>query len=140
MQISPDQGQLMSLLVQIGNFKRVIEVGVFTGYSSLAVALALPADGMECFGNIPNCPDLSTGVIYACDISEEWTGVARKYWKEAGLFHSRVNSFCSLTSVTGVENKVKLYIKPGVDTLRELLEQPGMAESFDFAFVDADKV
>src|SRR5262245_40049827 len=67
MQIGPDQGQFMGLLVKLTGAKRCLEVGVFTGYSSLAVALALPADG----------------TIVACDVSEEWTAIARRYWEKA---------------------------------------------------------
>ena len=69
MQIGPDQGQFMQLLVKMLGAKRTIEVGVFTGYSSLAVALALPADGK----------------VVACDVSEEWTSMARRYWEKAGV-------------------------------------------------------
>src|SRR2546423_12787573 len=90
MQIGPDQGQLMALLVKLINARRTLEVGVFTGYSSLAVALALPADGQ----------------IVACDISEEYTSVARRYWKEAG-----------------VAEKIDLRLGPAVETLDWLLAQ-----------------
>ena len=69
MQIAPEQGQLMALLVQLSGARRVIEVGVFTGYSALAVALALPADGR----------------LIACDINEQWTAIAREYWQAAGM-------------------------------------------------------
>jgi caffeoyl-CoA O-methyltransferase len=105
MQISPEQGQLMALLVELIGARRTLEVGVFTGYSSTVVALALPADGR----------------IVACDVSEEWTGIARRYWKEAG-----------------VEQKIELRLQPAVQTLDALLAQ-GQAGSFDFAFIDADK-
>jgi caffeoyl-CoA O-methyltransferase len=105
MQISPEQGQLMALLVELIGARRTLEVGVFTGYSSTVVALALPADGR----------------IVACDVSEEWTGIARHYWKEAG-----------------VEQKIELRLQPAVQTLDALLVQ-GQAGSFDFAFIDADK-
>lgn len=71
MQIPPDQGQLMQLLVKLTGARRCLEVGVFTGYSSLAVALALPSDGE----------------IMALDVSEEFTAVARRYWVEAGVSH-----------------------------------------------------
>ncbi len=71
MQIAPEQGQFMALLVELTGAVRCIEVGVFTGYSSLAVALALPSDGH----------------ITAWDISEEFTAVARRYWAEAGVDH-----------------------------------------------------
>lgn len=105
MQISPEQGQLMQLLVQLMGARRTLEVGVFTGYSSLAVALALPPDGH----------------LVACDVSDEDTRVARKYWEEAG-----------------VASKVDLRLAPAVDTLEGLLAA-GHAGTFDFAFIDADK-
>jgi caffeoyl-CoA O-methyltransferase len=105
MQISPEQGQFMAFLVQLLGVRRYLEVGVFTGYSSLTVALAMPPDGR----------------IVACDRNEEWTGVARRYWGEAG-----------------VENKVELRLGYALDTLDALLEG-GDGESFDFVFVDADK-
>ncbi|BAY30779.1 O-methyltransferase family protein [Nostoc carneum NIES-2107] len=106
MQISPEQGQLMRLLVQLIGAKKTLEVGVFTGYSSLSVALALPADGQ----------------IIACDVSEEYTAVARLYWQEAG-----------------VVDKIDLRLAPALATLDNLLAT-GQANTFDFAFIDADKV
>ena len=105
MQIAPEQGRFMALLVQIMNARRCIEVGVFTGYSSLSVALALPVDGS----------------IIACDVSEEWTAVARRYWQKAG-----------------VAEKIDLRLAPASETLGGLLDD-GLAEQFDFAFIDADK-
>lgn len=105
MQISPEQGQFMSLLIELMGAKRCLEVGVFTGYSSLCVALALPADGK----------------IIACDVSAEWTGVARKYWEKAGVAH-----------------KIDLRLAPAQDTLDSLIAQ-GQAGTYDFAFIDADK-
>jgi caffeoyl-CoA O-methyltransferase len=105
MQISPEQGQLMALLVQLLGAKKTLEVGVFTGYSSTVVALALPPDGK----------------ITACDVSEEYTGIARRYWQEAG-----------------VASKVDLHIAPALQTLHGLLGQ-GQAGTYDFAFIDADK-
>ena len=105
MQISPEQGQFMQLLVKLMGARRCIEVGVFTGYSSLAVALALPADGH----------------ILACDVSEEFTAVARRYWKEAG-----------------VERKIELKLAPALETLDARL-RAGEAGHYDFAFIDADK-
>ena len=71
MQIGPDQGQFMALLVKLLGARRTIEIGVFTGYSSLTVALALPDDGH----------------VLACDISEEYTCIGRPYWQEAGVAH-----------------------------------------------------
>jgi predicted O-methyltransferase YrrM len=105
MQISPEQGQFMALLVKLIGAKKTLEVGVFTGYSSLVVALALPADGK----------------IVACDVSEEYTSVARRYWQQAG-----------------VADKIDLHIAPALETLDKLLTA-GEAETFDFAFIDADK-
>lgn len=105
MQIGPEQGQLMALLARLVGAKRCIEIGVFTGYSSLAVALALPQDGR----------------ILACDVSEEWTAIARRFWREAG-----------------VEHKIELKLQPAVHTLEQLLAA-GEAGRYDFAFIDADK-
>ncbi len=105
MQISPEQGQMMALLVELLGAKHAIEVGVFTGYSALSVARALPADGR----------------LIACDVSEEWTTVARRYWEEAG-----------------VAGKIDLRLAPALETLDALLAG-GRAGSFDFAFIDADK-
>jgi predicted O-methyltransferase YrrM len=105
MQISPEQGQFMQLITRLMGARRCIEVGVFTGYSSLAVALALPADGH----------------ILACDVSEEFTAVARRYWKEAG-----------------VESKIELRLAPALETLDGRLKA-GEAGSYDLAFIDADK-
>jgi predicted O-methyltransferase YrrM len=105
MQISPEQGQLMHLLVRLMTPRKVLEIGVFTGYSSLSVATALPPEGR----------------LIACDKSEEWTSIARKYWTEAG-----------------VADKIDLRLGPALDTLDSLLVN-GEAGSFDFAFIDADK-
>ncbi len=105
MQIAPEQGQLMSLLVQLLGAKKTLEIGVFTGYSALSVALALPPDGK----------------IIACDISEEYTAVARRYWQAAG-----------------VSDKIDLRLAPALETLDALLANGG-AGTFDFAFIDADK-
>ena len=105
MQIAPDQGQFMALLVQLMGARKALEVGVFTGYSSLSVALALPEDGR----------------LIACDVSEEWTSIARRYWKEAGVSH-----------------KIELRLSPALETLDALLAA-GEAGTFDFAFIDADK-
>lgn len=105
MQISPEQGQFMALLVELIGARRALEVGVFTGYSTLCVALALPHDGR----------------VVACDVSEEWTAVARRHWAEAG-----------------VEERIDLRLAPAIDTLDALLAD-GQAGSYDFAFIDADK-
>ena len=105
MQITPEQGAFMTLLTRLCNFRRTLEVGVFTGYSSLAVARAMPEDGK----------------IIACDVSEEWTSIARRYWQQAG-----------------VANKIDLRLAPATETLDALLAE-GQAGTFDFCFIDADK-
>ena len=105
MQIAPEQGQLMALLVRLIGARRTLEVGVFTGYSALAVALALPDDG----------------ALLACDVSEEFTAIARRYWREAG-----------------VERKISLRLAPAIETLDAVLAEGGEG-TFDFAFIDADK-
>lgn len=105
MQIAPEQGQFMAMLVKLIGATRCIEVGVFTGYSSLAVALAMAP----------------TGRLIACDISEEYTAMARRYWDEAG-----------------VAGKIELRIAPALETLEALLAEGG-AGNYDFGFIDADK-
>lgn len=105
MQISPEQGQFLQLLVKLIAARKALEVGTFTGYSALAVASALPSDGK----------------LVACDISDAFTSVGRPYWVEAG-----------------VDRKIDLRIAPALETLKALLNQ-GEKESFDFAFIDADK-
>ena len=105
MQISPVQGQLMRMLAGLVGARRAIEVGVFTGYSALSVALALPDDGE----------------LVACDVNEEWTAIARRYWSEAG-----------------VDSKIRLEIAPAVETLDNLIRE-GRSGEFDIAFIDADK-
>ena len=105
MEISPEQGQLMALLARLIGAQRCLEVGVFTGYSSLVTALALPDDGR----------------IIACDVSEQWTAIARRYWREAG-----------------VEHKIDLRLAPAMQTLDALLAS-GEAGRYDYAFIDADK-
>jgi len=105
MQISADQGALLTLLARAIGARRALEIGTFTGYSALAIAAALPADGK----------------LVCCDLSKEWTDVARRYWAEAGL-----------------AQKIELRLAPALDTVRELLREPG-AGAFDFAFIDADK-
>lgn len=105
MQISPDQGQFMALLTKLTGATNTLEVGVFTGYSSLIVAQALPENGK----------------ITACDISEEYTAIAREFWKKAGVTH-----------------KIDLHIGPAVETLDALISD-GKTGAFDLAFIDADK-
>ena len=100
MQISPEQGQLMQLLVRLLGARRCLEIGTYTGYSALAVALALPAGGR----------------IVCCDLSEEWTAIARRYWNKAG-----------------VRKKIVLRLGPALETLKTL------KGGFDFVFIDADK-
>jgi predicted O-methyltransferase YrrM len=103
MQIGPEQGAFMAMLVKLTNAKRILEIGTFTGYSSLAMALAGDAH------------------IIAADMSEEWTNVARRYWKRAG-----------------VDGRIELRLEPGVETISALLSGGG-AGSFDMMFIDADK-
>jgi len=105
MQISPEQGALLALLVELVDARRCVEIGTFTGYSSIAVALAMPPDGH----------------IVCCDVSDEYTSVARRYWAEAGVAH-----------------KVDLRLGPALETLDALLAD-GAAGTFDLAFIDADK-
>jgi caffeoyl-CoA O-methyltransferase len=105
MQVPPEQGQFLGLLVQLLQARKTLEVGVFTGYSSTSVALALPEGGR----------------IVACDVSQEFTDVARRYWKEVG-----------------VADKIELRLGPALETLDRLLDE-GQENSFDFAFIDADK-
>jgi predicted O-methyltransferase YrrM len=105
MQIGPEQGQFMALLARLVGARRCLEIGTFTGYSSLAVALALPPDGR----------------IVCCDVSEEYTAVARRYWAKAG-----------------VADKIALHLAPARETLERLLKEGGRG-SFDMAFIDADK-
>jgi predicted O-methyltransferase YrrM len=105
MQIAPEQGAFMAMLVRLMGARRCIEVGTFTGYSSTVVAMAMPSDG----------------TLLCCDVSTEWTDIARRYWAEAG-----------------VDDKIELRIGPAVKTLDSLLSDEHPA-SYDFAFVDADK-
>ncbi|MEQ8609451.1 MAG: class I SAM-dependent methyltransferase, partial [Parvibaculum sp.] len=105
MQIGADQGSFLSLIVSAIGAKRAIEVGTFTGYSAISIASALPEDGR----------------LVCCDVSEEWTGTARRYWKEAG-----------------VDTRIELRLAPALDTLHDLLAKGGAA-TFDFVFIDADK-
>ena len=105
MQIAPEQGQFMALLAELIGAKKVLEIGVFTGYSSTCIALAL----------------LPEGRITACDISDEYTTVARSYWELAG-----------------VSDKIDLHLGPALDTLDRLMAE-GQSCSYDLAFIDADK-
>ena len=105
MQIGPDQAAFLAVLVRSSGARRCIEIGTFTGYSALAIAAALPNDGR----------------LVCCDISEEWTAIARKYWSSAG-----------------VSGRIDLRIAPALDTLKTMLAR-GEAGHYDFAFIDADK-
>lgn len=105
MQIGPDQAAFLALLARSIDARRCVEIGTFTGYSALAIAAALPADGK----------------LVCCDISEEWTAIARRYWDEAGI-----------------AARIDLRLAPALDTLNDLLAHGGFGE-YDFAFIDADK-
>jgi len=105
MQISPEQGQFMSLLIKLMVATRAIEIGTFTGYSSICIASAMPENGN----------------LICCDISPQWTDIAKKYWALAGL-----------------EKKIDLHTRPAEQTLQILLDE-GNEKSFDFIFIDADK-
>ncbi len=100
MQIGPDQAAFMQVLVRAIGAKRCLEIGTFTGYSALAVALALPPGGR----------------VVCCDVSAEWTAIARRFWEKAG-----------------VARKISLQLAPALLTLKTL------KGPFDFAFIDADK-
>jgi len=102
MQVSPDEGRLLTMLARLAGARRAVEVGVFTGYSSICIARGMP-DG---------------GHLLACDVSEKWTSIARRYWKRAGL-----------------EERIELRIAPALETLRSLPADPVL----DLAFIDADK-
>ena len=105
MQSTPEQGQFMALLIHLAGARRALEIGVFTGYSALWTALALPEDGR----------------IVACDISEEYTSIARRYWKKARVDH-----------------KIDMRLAPALETLDSLLAL-GAQGTFDFVYIDADK-
>jgi predicted O-methyltransferase YrrM len=105
MQIAPEQGAFMGLLVRLLGARKTLEVGVFTGYSAMVVAKAMGPEGR----------------VLALDVSEEFTAVARRHWANAG-----------------VADRIELRLKPAAESLKELLET-GAAETFDFAFIDADK-
>ena len=104
MQIGADQARLLGWLVRLIGARRTLEIGTFTGASALAVAQALPDDGR----------------VVACDVSDEWTSIARRYWAEAG-----------------VADKIELRLGPALDTLGKLRREGG--GKFDFSFIDADK-
>jgi caffeoyl-CoA O-methyltransferase len=105
MQITPEQGQLLGLLVELIGARRILEVGTFTGYSALVMSLSMPSDGS----------------LLACDIDEEWTAVARRYWDEAG-----------------VGSRIELRLAPAASTLASLVAD-GASGTFDMVFLDADK-
>ncbi|WP_431686114.1 O-methyltransferase [Hahella sp. NBU794] len=105
MQIAPEQGQFLTLLTKLTGARKAIEVGTFTGYSSICIAEGLPKDGK----------------LICCDVSEEWTSIARRYWCLAGL-----------------TDRIDLRLAPAMETLNKLLDE-GHARTFDFAFIDADK-
>src|SRR5688500_10172745 len=105
MQVAPEQGAFLGMLVRLTGARRCLEIGTFTGYSSLSVPLSLPPDR----------------TIVCCDVSAEWTSVARRYWAEAG-----------------VADRVELRLAPALESLEALL-QDGAAATFDFAFIDAAK-
>jgi predicted O-methyltransferase YrrM len=105
MLLAPEVGGLLALLVRLIGARRVLELGTFTGYSALAMALALTADGR----------------LLCCDVSEEWTAIARRHWKAAG-----------------VADRIELRLAPAAETLAALVRD-GRAGTFDLAFVDADK-
>ncbi len=105
MQIAPEQGQFMALLARLIGARRAIEIGVFTGYSALCLARALPPDGR----------------LLACDLSEEWTKIAQRYWHEAG-----------------VSGRIELVLAPAQETLEARIAG-GEAGTYDLAFIDADK-
>jgi len=105
MQVAPEQAQFMQMLIRLTRAKKVLELGTFTGYSALAMALALPPDGK----------------LITCDINLEWTKNAPSFWQAAQQAH-----------------KIELCLGPALDTLNKLIDD-GMAKTFDFIFIDADK-
>jgi caffeoyl-CoA O-methyltransferase len=105
MQIAPEQGAFMGLLVRLLGARKTLEIGVFTGYSAMVVAKAMGPGGK----------------VLALDVSEEYTAVARRHWAKAGI-----------------ADRIELRIRPAAESLKELLET-GAADTFDFAFIDADK-
>ena len=105
LQITPDQGQLLSWLVKVQGARNILEIGTFTGYSAMCMAEALPPDGQ----------------LVTCDVSEEWTDIARTHWRDAGL-----------------DEKIELRLGPATETLQAMLTS-GMQQHFDLVFIDADK-
>jgi predicted O-methyltransferase YrrM len=105
MQIAPDQGAFLTLIVAAIGAKNAIEIGTFTGYSAIAIARGLPANGK----------------LVCCDVSEEWTSMAKRYWKDAG-----------------VDKRIELKLAPALETLEGFIGK-GKEGAFDFAFIDADK-
>ncbi len=105
MQIAPEQGQFLDFLIRSLGVRRSLEIGVYTGYSALITALALPENGE----------------LVACDISAEWTAIARRYWQQAD-----------------VADRIRLHLRPALETLHALIDA-GESGRFDFAFIDADK-
>ena len=106
MQISPEQGQFMRLLIELMQARKTLDIGTFTGYSALSVALGLPPQGKT----------------ICCDINGEWTKIAKKHWEMAG-----------------VADRIELHLAPALETLQKLLDE-GQAGTFDFSFIDADKL
>ena len=102
MQVAPEQGAFLTILTRAIGARHAIEIGTFTGYSALCIANGLPADGM----------------LLACDVSEEWTAIGRRYWAKAG-----------------VADRIDLRIGPALETIEKL----GDVDPFDLAFIDADK-
>lgn len=105
MQIAPEQGQFMALLIELISASRILEIGTYTGYSTLWMARALPPEGH----------------LMACDVSREWTDIGASFWKQAGVL-----------------DRIDLRIGPAMETLEDLLSD-GKSDSFDLAFIDADK-
>ncbi len=106
MQILPEQGQFLSMLIKLINVKKALEIGVFTGYSAIVTASAMPSDGK----------------LYACDMDQESMSIAREFWNRAGL-----------------SDKIIERIGPAYDTLKQLIDE-GHGCSFDYIFIDADKI
>jgi predicted O-methyltransferase YrrM len=105
LQITPDQGQLLSWLVKVQGARNILEIGTFTGYSAMCMAEALPPDGQ----------------LVTCDVSEEWTDIARTHWRDAGL-----------------DEKIELRLGPATESMQAMLAS-GMQQHFDLVFIDADK-